>query len=208
MKKKILSVILCVALAFAMAIPAFADNSKSDSDPDNGNQPVVHSLDIYEFGKFYGWFMVYPEGIETLNLNVYRSTPTPANMQKITLWNNDPSDPNSFWDQMFCVQRCGIDNRPRFYNRAGYNAEARTGYSFNMNTSTYGVMIYHDNIADYVDAEVDLLTKTYSGNICHSITLPNRNRRCVTVRNRANGSQVFWDLPDENNRANQLWYHS
>lgn len=208
MKKKILSVILCATLAFAMAIPAFADNSKSGSEPDNGNQPVVHSLGTYTLGEFYGWYMVYPDDFEPMNLNVYRSTPTPANMQKNTLWENDPGDSSTFLDQMFCVQRCGIDNRPRFYSRAGYNAEERIGYSFNMNTSNYGVMLYYDKGADYVDAEVDLLTRKYNENTCHCITLPNRNSRCVTVRNIANGSQVFWDLPSESNRANQLWCHS
>lgn len=195
MNKILISLFMTAVLTIAPTLQSFADSS------------VQSAARSYSIGEFTGWSMVYPANIEPLGLNVYRSTPTPANLQKVTLWEHDPYDSNAIWDQTFTVQYSRRDERPRFYSRAGYDAKNRTGYSFNMNTSNYGVMIYYDGQDDYRDAEVDLLTRDYNGNTCYHITLPHRNSRAVTVRNRSNGSQVFWDLLSTENRANQLWYN-
>ncbi len=189
-RKKLLSLIVCAALVFAMAVPAFASTA---------SQPR------YVWGQFNRWCEVTQAETDYLyTLNVCRSTPKPANFQKITLYEDDPLNPYWKEDQTFAVALSGKDGRPRFYSAAGYDANTCSGYCFNMNTSNYGVMLYYDQMDDYKDAEVDLWTKTYNGNVVCNITLPNRNNRCVTIRNYAQNEQLYWDAYSTGN-VNQYW---
>ena len=107
-------------------------------------------------------------------------------------------------DQTFAIQFSGIDNRPRMYNAAGYNDRTRTGYALNMNTNTYGCILWKDTEDDYRDAEIDALTKTYNGMKVYAITLPNRSSRSLTVRTLATNAQLYWDLPTGG--VSQLWH--
>lgn len=193
MKKKLAALFLSILIGIASVTTVFADN-------------VTRAMGNYQIGKFQGWFMVYPEPGSPYTLNVARNQPIPQNLQKITIWDVGTPD-----DQFFTVQYSSKDNRPRFYSMAGYDERTRTGYCFNMNTSNYGVMLYNDSMDDYRDAEVDLWTKSHSGNVCYNITLPNRvsgstnTRRCVTVRNATMGSQVYWDGYIDGS-IDQYWY--
>ena len=185
--KRILTVCLALMMSLAFAVPAFAAEI----------QPR------YTLGVFAIWnVMPSPSDAPGANpylLNVNRSTEVSANYQKLTLYPGTGSR-----DQQFAIAYSGVDGKPRMYNAVGYDPVSRTGYSLNMDVSTYACMLMHDSGDDYHDAEIDTRSTYYNGIKVIRIILPNRGDRALSYRSNIRNEQLYWD--SWNDGVNQMWH--
>lgn len=189
LNKKILTGCMAMMMAVVMAVPTFA----ADIQP------------RYTLDTFATWNTVllptdHPDA-EAYVINVNRSSEVSANNQKITLYPTTGSR-----DQNFAIAYSGIDGRPRMYNQVGYNPSTKTGYSLNMDVSTYACILWNDSADDYKDAEVDTRSTYYNGVKVIRIILPNRNDRALSYRSNTRNAQLYWD--DWNDGTNQMWHFS
>lgn len=136
---------------------------------------------------------------EAYVLNVNRATEVSANGQKLTLYPATGSR-----DQQFAIVYSGVDNRPRMYNKVGYNGDLKKGYSLNMSVSTYACILWKDTEDDYNDAEIDTRSTYYNGVKVVRVILPNRNNRTLSYRSNTRNAQLYWDA--WNDGVNQMWH--
>ncbi|MEG1476249.1 MAG: hypothetical protein RR978_01995 [Oscillospiraceae bacterium] len=183
---RVITLALSMMMVVAMAVPAFANTR----DFNDGR---------YEFGVASHWNTLNPDQVSFSPLvwNVGRSGGSSQNLQPITLYSEGIEQ-----DQMFIFQRSGRDNRPRMYNVANYNPNLRTGWSFNRHSGNNSCILYNDNQDDYLDSQIDALTRFNNPRACYIIALENRGT-CLTMRNNSVGTALYFDTNVES--INQKW---